>query len=214
MPFKYVSVPCDLLPANRRNLQGEDGSACTCVITEFHQAWPTQSTPFKAEIDLFDPDRIKTIIISYFQAYYNHEWGTKKGLDNEALHDLETHATTAFDAFQALFANHREFQTEANAQEFLGRAKSELDSEIPQKLCSWVESLLLKIGAKNGSIYLTADTAPDLVRKMEPFVKTNPHAADEDDSRPSPWPIVRLVRSEPFRNTHRAFAEPQIRVGF
>ena len=164
------------------------------MITEFHQAWPTQIAPFKAEIDLFSLEQIKAILKGHFQAYYRHESQSKKGLDSEALDDLETHATTAFDAFQALFADHHEFQTETSARQFLSRASSELDSHILQKLFCWIELLLSKNGAKDGVIHLTAHTAADLMHEMEPFVKTNPNLVDEDDPRPSPWPIVKLVR--------------------
>ena len=180
--------------ANYGFFKGEDGSACTCVITEFHQAWPTQTTAFKAEIDLFEPEQIEAILKNHFQAYYKYHFHSKKDLDQDALHELEGHATTAFDAFQALFANHREFQTEDRAREFLGRAKSITDSSIPQKFYTWVEMLFTKYGVKDGTIHLIADTAAELARTMEPFVKMNTSIIDDEEPRPSPWPIVQLVK--------------------
>ena len=175
-------------------LKGEDGSACTCVITEFQQAWPTQNAPFKAEIDLFEPGQIKGILTNHYQAYYKYHFQSSKDLDQDALHELEGHATTALDAFQALFANHQEFQTEDSGREFLRRGKSVADCSIPHKLYTWVEMLVSKYGAKNGSIHLTADAAAELARTMEPFVKMNTSVIDDEEPCPSLWPIVQLVR--------------------
>lgn len=179
------STDCDIL-------KGEDGGACTCVITEFHQAWPTQNAPFKAEIELFEPEQIKSILTNHFQSYFKCHTQPTKGLDKEALEELEGHANTAFDAFQALFADHREFRTEASGHEFLSRAKLISDSAIPHKLYTWVEQLKSKYEADQGMIHMVADT--ELGLKMEPFVKMSSSVADEENPRPSPWPIVKLAR--------------------
>ena len=143
---------------------------------------------------MFEAEQIKVILTTHFQAYFRHKSQSKNGLDQEALHDLEVHATTASEAFQALFADHREFQTEDSAHEFLGRAKLVTDANIPCKLYTWVETLMSKYGAKDGTVHLIADTAAELGRKMEPFVKMSTSVADDEESHPSPWPIVKLVR--------------------
>lgn len=164
------------------------------MITEFHQAWPTQNAPFKAEIDLFEPEQIKSILTNHFRSYFKYHSQSTKGLDQEALEELEGHATTAFDAFQALFADHREFRTERSGHEFLIRANLITDSAIPHKLYTWVEQLKSKYEADQGMIHMVADTAAELGLKMEPFVKMSSSVADEEDPRPSPWPIVKLAR--------------------
>ena len=164
------------------------------MITEFHQAWPTQSAPFKAEIELFEPDHIKTILANNFHAYFRHNFEHKKDLDQDALHEIEVHATTALDAFQALFADHQEFQSEDSAHKYLGRAKSISDSSIPHKLYTWVETLKSKYKTKDGIIHLVADSAAELGSKMEPFVKMITSVSDDEEPSPSPWPIVKLVR--------------------
>ncbi len=183
-----------LLDTPELALQGEDGGACTFVITEYQQAWPTQTAPFKAEIELFELEQIQKILITHFQAYFKYHFQSNKGVDQDTLQELEAHATTAFEAFRALFADHREFQSEERAHEFLSRAKLMTDSIIPHKLSTWVELLMSKDGAVHGIIHLTADTAAELGRKLEPFVKMSSTLADEEEPCPSPWPIVKLVR--------------------
>lgn len=176
--------------------KGADGSACTCVITEYRQAWPHQNSPFMAEIVLFLPEQIKTMLTDHFKAYFRYHMESHEELDEEALDEMEIHLTTAFDSFKAIFADRPEFQNEDTIRDFFGRSGSSDEKKIVATLVSWVEQVLLKNGAENGHIYLTADTASELTSKMEPCIKTSSAVVDseEDSLRPSLWPMVRVVR--------------------
>ncbi|MCJ1294120.1 hypothetical protein MMC34_005677 [Xylographa carneopallida] len=148
--------------------QGSNGAACTCVVSEYHAAWASQSKRFAAEIKFFEPAERETILKEYFADFYRFTLEDVDELEEATRRDFELRHDTAIEAFLALYAGIPEFKSEEAAQEFLGLR--------PQTMTLVVEK--------------AADTAEELTGKIERFVKT----WNREYVLPSPWPLVKLVK--------------------
>ncbi|KAL9014791.1 MAG: hypothetical protein Q9173_000582 [Seirophora scorigena] len=137
------------------------GAACTCVVTEFGYVWPSQTSAFKAEVVLFDREKVKTILEGHLQDYTVGRFEEKDNLDVDASEDMRNPSNTAIDIFQALFANHQEFQDEADVHLYLGATQHSVDTILPQ-LIRWTEDLVSESGATDRWIHKSAQTASSL----------------------------------------------------
>ena len=165
------------------------------MVTEYQHAWPSQKSPFAAEIVFFETSVIETIIKDHFREYYRYYCEPPDELEPAAQEEGLHLATTALEAFRALLCTHKEFETDESATEFLSSAESADDPVILNRIVSWTKQLMAKelvvdgIGARN------ADTPEELSGLLERFIK--PVSVSEGE-RPiaSLWPIVRIVRYE------------------
>ena len=174
---------------------GSTRSAMTSVITEFMAASAVQETPFQAEVELFENERIQQILEDHLQAYCRFYLEDTEELDEDELMERKTQAQTALEAFLALFASRAEFRDEDSAANFFGNFASIDDTTILAQLSTWTQYVMLQYKPRNGSIYLTANTAEKLNRRLEPWVTTIPIWDVDGCSRsPSLWPIVRSVK--------------------
>lgn len=97
-------------------------------------------------------------------------------------------SATAVEAIHSLFSDHDECKGLEETKAFLSTAKSREDSRLVAKLKAWMESLLKKLGVEMGTYTISAAT-PDLLQdEVAPFL------AQVNDGRPSPWPLVKIVR--------------------
>ncbi|MCJ1396569.1 hypothetical protein MMC18_009460 [Xylographa bjoerkii] len=173
--------------------EGATGSACTCVVTEYQNAWPMQKKPFAAEIVFFEPTKREAFMREHFRDYYVHYCEPIDELDNDALEESEHRASTGFEAFRALFRDRAEFATDQAAILFLSSATSENDSTILDQIFSWTQQLVLAEQAASGLASYSADTAEELGGKLKRFVQTVSFPMGYDQVA-SLWPIVRMVR--------------------
>lgn len=177
--------------------KGNYGDACTCVITEYRQAFPGQAQPFHAEIELFNMEEITRMIRSHLEAYYEYHLN-RDGLSEDELETAELDAGTALTTFQALFADQEEFRSQERAQKFLLTAKDSSDCLILGKFEVWIASLMSLIGAEGGIVHRSSDTTEDLAFKVETFVGAILTLEDDNgetpEALPSLWPIVKIVR--------------------
>ena len=148
-----------------------------------------------AEIVLFSPDVIRSILKSHVEWYCKHNFEPKGELDQDVLDELEAQSTTAYEAFRILFADREEFYDEETTKAFFSRAASAVDDDILQTLQQWMLKTLAKVGIQSGLIYRSADTPEELEILVSPFIKTNQfHVDDDGQPIPSLWPVVELVR--------------------
>ncbi|KAL8829118.1 MAG: hypothetical protein Q9170_006308 [Blastenia crenularia] len=173
-------------------LTGATGAACTCVITEFRQALPAQTTAFNAEIVLFDQERVKSMLKAHLQDYWHGNMEDKEEFDPDALEAARIQSDTAIEVFRTLFADRYWFQDEARMHTYLGAMSSPSDTAILARLLHWTEELVHTCGATNRSICRSAETASNLSERIEPFVKVGVNS--ELINSPSVWPIVKVVR--------------------
>ena len=92
-----------LLDTPKIALSGANGEACTNVITEYHQAQPSQKAPFMAEIVLFESHSVQRILKTHPGSYYDYVHGSFGTVDQEAIDESNAHLSTALETFQAFF---------------------------------------------------------------------------------------------------------------
>lgn len=176
-------------------LSGANGEACTNVITEYHQAQPSQKAPFMAEIILFEPSTVQRILEIHLGSYYRYVHGSVETMDQEAIDELNAQVSTALETFQALFANREEFSNEERTNEFLERAQSASDPKMLQRLFGWTQESISKSGAEGSIIRRSAYSPEELANETERFIKSCKHLLDENDCHvPSLWPLIQTVR--------------------
>ena len=184
-----------MIPNSRK---GDNGDACTCVVTEYRAASQTQVQPFHAEIELFNMEEIRQIIREHLEAYYNYHFNRHDELSEDELEAAELDAGTALKVFQALFADREEFRGQERAQNFLRTAKSPSDSAMLSDFAVWTENLISLVGGERGIVQRSSDTAENFAFELETFVGMNPVPVDDHDkilkAPPSLWPIVKIVR--------------------
>ncbi|KAK4692237.1 hypothetical protein P7C71_g4926, partial [Lecanoromycetidae sp. Uapishka_2] len=192
MPLQLVDV------VGSNSIEGSTGGACTCVITEYTQAPQTQVPAFHADIELFSMAVIEKILKEHLKAYYEYHCDRSVELKGDELEAAEMDATTAMDAFKALFADRAEFRDKETATKFLSATTSSSDSKMLFKLLSWVKDLISLYGCKDGSIHRSSEFSDNFYEHIEQFVAMKPILEDENgdplEPTPSFYPIVKIVR--------------------
>lgn len=119
----------------------------------------------------------------------------KEGVSQEEWDEREAEATTAFDAFKALFADLPGFCDQDAIKESLNKGKSPVDETILRQLCEWTSRSIRHYGEQDSLIEPTADASEELADATAPFIKTCVNLEDDEGRRtPSLWPVVRLVQ--------------------
>ncbi|KAL8735687.1 MAG: hypothetical protein Q9181_002750 [Wetmoreana brouardii] len=174
-------------------LTGANGAACTCVITEYHLAAPSQKCPFQAEVVLFNQAKIRSILEGHLQDYWWGNSSSKDDLDGDALDDIRSPSGTALEVFQALFANHLEFQSAAETETFLAKVASPDNKEILDQLLEWTLDAISEWGAVKGSVYRFNEDPNSLGESLRPFIKMSVNL--QPAAHPALWPIVAVRQS-------------------
>lgn len=165
--------------------------------------WPGQPTPFQGEVEFYEPTARDEMLRTYIADYYNYMHSPAE-LEDEASQELEARCSAASEIFQALFCNRTEFQRQGTfddeaVQEFMKSAKSPTDQAITSKFSHWTRELLAEYTCEENIASRYANTAEELSGMLEVFVKTV--AGDGATStKPSLWPLVRVIRSNPFHS--------------
>lgn len=176
-------------------LSGANGEACTNVITEYHQAQPSQKAPFMAEIALLEAPSVQHILRTNLRWYYRYVHEPVETMDQEAIDELNAHVSTALETFQALFSNREEFSSEERTKDFLEQAQSASDQTMLETLFGWIQESISKSGAEDGIIRRSASAPEELAYETERFVKSCKYLLDENDCHvPSLWPLIQVVR--------------------
>ena len=188
--------------------QGADGSACTCVPTEYRQAWSGQEKTFQAEAHFFQWPEIEHILrysIQHWFSWYKATNSLGKGCGSdqdleeeaeagpepgESSTESEIQAKTAFTTFRELFAKRAEFSDEATAKDFLAKAVGCGELALLKEMMAWTRDLMRELGAPSLIVKMSAESEKEMVRKLQPFISS---AKGEVES-PRYWPIIKLVR--------------------
>ncbi|KAL1621779.1 hypothetical protein SLS54_005302 [Diplodia seriata] len=176
---------------------GDYGEACTAVVQEFRKPRPSQQTPCEAEVTFLLPQAREAALKDWLANFWDsHKSGTDEdeegeftaeGVDDE-VQSGEGFAT-ASDAIYSLFADHEECKNAEATKDFLSStAASREDPHLLRKLGAWTEKLLKGLGVESGELVIRAPTPEDLRDSLAQFL------AHVDRERPSPWPLVKLVK--------------------
>ena len=116
-------------------------------------------------------------------------------MDIATLEESEHRASTAFEAFRALFCDIPEFGTNEKAHEFLAAAESDKVEMVLSTLYDWLREQFHKLQLNGNSIRFEADSGEELNQKLKRFVAIAV-SGDEKSSIPSFWPVIETIRFE------------------
>ncbi|KKY28520.1 hypothetical protein UCDDS831_g00261 [Diplodia seriata] len=176
---------------------GDYGEACTAVVQEFRKPRPSQKTPCEAEVTFLLPQAREAALKDWLANFWDsHKSGTDEdeegeftaeGVDDE-VQSGEGFAT-ASDAIYSLFTDHEECKNAEATKDFLSSAAASRDDpHLLRKLGAWTEKLLKGLGVESGKLVIRAPTPEDLRDSLAQFL------VHVDRERPSPWPLVKLVK--------------------
>lgn len=172
--------------------KGANGAACTCVITEYREAWASQTSTFKAEIVLLDRSKIASLLEGYLHDYWSESIQSKEDVEPDTLEEIRSRSDTALEVFLTLFASRSEFNNASEAVRFLAATTTAQGEEIRSKLLEWLDSTISGCGAVDGIIHVAEEDVKSLGLRLKPFVKIGSNLGPS--ATPSLWPIVTVVR--------------------
>ncbi|KAL9585820.1 MAG: hypothetical protein Q9212_001298 [Teloschistes hypoglaucus] len=173
-------------------LAGATGAACTCVITEYREAWASQTSTFRAEIVLLDRSKIASLLEGYLHDYSSETIQSNEDIEPDTLEEIRSRSDTALEVFLTLFATRSEFKDKYEAVKFLATATTAQGEEILSQLLEWLDSTITACGAVDGTIIVCEEDAKSLSQGLKPFVKIGVNLGS--NATPSLWPIVTVVR--------------------
>lgn len=178
-------------------LQTGDGASGTLVPIELAGALDRQPSPFAAVVCYESLPNCEKIICDTFSDYYDSRVAISDDL-SEDVSPLDP-GKGCLKRLIALFSDKPEFQDEAAAIRFLGRAKSKNDPEVLNKMLGWLKYIHAQLTKLGVVIQIYTHTSSDLNRALEPFTQ---HCEDPvihgTSLRSSVYPIVRRVRKYMF----------------
>lgn len=172
--------------------KGSTGAACTCVITEYRQAWASQTSTFKAEVVLLDHSKIASLLKGYLHDYWLGRVQSQDDVDQDTLDEIRSRSDTASEVFLSLFATRPEFRDKSETVKFLATMTTAQDEEILSKLLEWLDSTISACGAVDGTIHVCEEDVKSLGQRLKRFVKIGANLGSS--ATPSLWPIVTVVR--------------------
>ncbi|KAK0645150.1 hypothetical protein DIS24_g8236 [Lasiodiplodia hormozganensis] len=176
---------------------GNDGEACTAVVQEFRKPRPTQQMPFEAEVFFLEPQvreaALREWVIDFWDSHKSgpddHDDEDYMGEDFEEQLESGEGSATACDAIHSLFSDHEECRDLESTKNFLSTTTDRGDPAILGQMKVWMDALLKSLGVESSQVVIRAAT-PDLLQDA-----VAPYLAHVNNDRPSPWPLVKLVRS-------------------
>lgn len=161
----------------------------------FRKAFEGQTSPYAAKVSLFDKRRIEIIIQSMLAKCYRAKIKTENDDEDREAEDASSddysEIRTVLDAFTALFADHEEFESDADAQKYLDSADPEDFSDILNELVAWVNDLVAQHLDGKDNITINAPTPDELLYLLQPY--TYQLIGDECNGMVALWPIVEVV---------------------
>ncbi|OAP58566.1 hypothetical protein AYL99_07656 [Fonsecaea erecta] len=155
---------------------GNNGSACTCVATEYHYH---EHADFAIEVEYFTLDELQDQLTELLQAYRHYHLPES----NEKQSDLEEKAKVAEDTFRAAFRSHRTYN-----EEFL---LDNPEATVLQTLLTWARNSGLPLRDTPGAgpeieFFNEAEQCSD--RLVE--ITSEPNSSNEA----SAWPFIRKIK--------------------
>lgn len=159
------------------------GSACTSVVTEYHQKKASQQSPITIEVEYLSEDGIdelvKELAWSYRQLYLADAQSADLTSDEDYAR-YQRESEQAWSALEAAFQHQRGFSAE-----FLRDMSDGAANRIDQQLIEWARRIDWPSGqtTRDGRYWLsTAETAEECCEKTKVFMQD------------ALWPFTKIIR--------------------
>ncbi|KAM7215631.1 hypothetical protein V8F06_009018 [Rhypophila decipiens] len=161
------------------------GTACTCVVTEYHYH---EHDNFTIHVDLFTKDELQIQLTEMVQAYRRHHLGPETA-DRDEQQDIADRAKVANDTCQAMFRSRKTF---ADGQFVLGNQPEEA---IVSTMIKWADQTL----ENDLSGTTTVGSKAECSRLLVDFTSERPDSQLRRSNRPqqtaqSLWPFIKKIR--------------------
>ncbi|KAF2130344.1 hypothetical protein P153DRAFT_375119 [Dothidotthia symphoricarpi CBS 119687] len=181
-----------IMGVDNLTIEGDEGGACTCVITEFSQSPPTQTAPFAAEVEFFCLDVCRKLVTDLFSQWFRVK--QKQRQNPEDVDDEDTsQMSTARTCLNDMFADRLGFES---AEAFMSTATSADDPKVLGQFLKWttdIHQMFVQDGET--SVTFEASTPATLVEQYHPFTRAISVANFKGKPmRFSPWPVVKVIR--------------------
>ncbi|KAI7220454.1 hypothetical protein KC343_g2819 [Hortaea werneckii] len=168
------------------------GESCTCVPSEYRNAFPDQRKRFAARVVYLDRAGVAKLIKDSADSYYNFYFAEKEPetLDQETQNQVRRRAQTAIATFCALFSKHAEFETFETGEEYLQQMAKNDRSIVPARLQEWAMEILKEQKTASGALneYIEADDQQTFTKLISPMLNS-----DFRTNGASLWPLVKCV---------------------
>jgi hypothetical protein len=192
-PEKYLPSLQFFRHSANSQLQGNFGTSCTCVITEYRKAFPQQTKPFAAKVDfLSSKDRCK-LMKEYLGDYATYHFDQDDDWTYEEEKEFCALAKTAEATFMDLFRGRKHFTSREEMRSYIQSAyEDEIEDAGPllAQCEEWCKELVSEHSSYTELELIEANGAFELGRLVGPFLSASASWSD----KPSLWPIVRQVR--------------------
>ncbi|RMZ67660.1 Dynamin GTPase domain [Pyrenophora seminiperda CCB06] len=174
--------------------EGDSGSACTNVVTEFRQKnLSTNVGAVQAEVQFYCVEYCtEDLVTKWFKVWFTTR--QKMTEDEDSVDDNDkAQKDAAFECLEHLFA-HR--ITSESFEDFMASGKSLVGSPVLKKLVQWTIDIHARFVTQGDlSVAFTSSTQNDMREQLRPFRMRAPNARFQGKSLPfSPWPFVEVIR--------------------
>ncbi|THW75242.1 hypothetical protein D6D19_04170 [Aureobasidium pullulans] len=181
-----------LLDTPHVSREGNFGTSCTCVITEYRKPYPQQTRKFAAKVEFLSSKDRCLLMKDYLKDYvaYHSEKDEDWTYDEEK--EFSAQAKTAEGTFLDLFRGRPNFTSREEMKAYIDTAYEDEDEDATAILAQfeeWCKELASDHAPYTGSELIEADRAFELGRLVGPFLSASASWSD----KPSLWPIVRKV---------------------
>ena len=159
-------------------VQGDIGTACTSVVTEYHQKTREHQAPITIQVEYLSGSEVeelmKELVWSYRQLYLPD---VEQDASSEEYKRYKAESERAWSALETAFAHRQEF-----GKEFLRDQSAEAADRIVRQMLAWTDDLAWPEGGGNGVWRSTAETAEECCDKTGIFM------------RDKLWPFTKIIR--------------------
>ena len=158
-------------------IQGDNGTACTAVVTEYHQKTKEHQAPITIHVEYLSSSEIEELIEELVWSYRQLYDANIEDASKEDYKRYEAESERAWAALEAAFSDRTEFGKNLLRDQSAGAA-----DKIVTKLLVWSRSLEWPEGGSNGVWKSTAETADECCDQTSVFMQDRI------------WPFTKVIR--------------------
>jgi hypothetical protein len=163
------------------------GQSCTCVPTEYQDAFPKQQQDFAASFHYLKPDGVKLHLGEVVNDYNTYAFEAADDWDEDTRITAKKAYANALKILRTLFNDLEQFKSKVSTVEYMNAMDAQRDSLL-QNLANDCEEKLKLTTNRNYTSYHESSTRAKLRAKIDPLM--NSTGTFEE---PSLWPLLRHV---------------------
>lgn len=172
-------------PELAKSLSG--GQSCTCVPTEYQDAFPGQTLDFAASFQYLNPDGVNLQLDETIKDYNTFAFEAEDDWDEDTRMSAKRAHANALRVLRTLFSDDPNFKTKNATVGYMGAMYTHKQSLLDELATSCELKLKHTVG-RNYTTYQEAKTLSKLQSKIDPLMNST-GTFDE----PSLWPLLRHV---------------------